>query len=1497
MSGRRAVAGDGRGQSPADSSDPGGGIRGGDGAAHGAAGASAIRQCDIEVGDVAIIGNSAKLGFLHEYEAVCRRIMGDKMKFEIPSIYLAVDASLPLSDGLIKSVFKTSVCDFSRENPLVELCNLGGDLGNFNGRQCFVLSSTFNDGLIAAGGRIVVVLAAEEGRTVGDEYLTVFAYQVKRIARSQAIHRSLRAVEKDSEGMICNIRYRLEVARDKFRSLNPLPQSASGTDHVNEDTDVLACQIADFRCLLHRCADSFMCHLSGLPHIRMISISDHRPFRPFLRQFNTGDKVYCRPLDPFTCMPAVLPIDPASPSQMKINQRGAGSSYNWRIGRIVHESNIVESTLLNASLVQIKLLKSPDSVFTFMDRKDIAPLNTFHEASYVLSVGDFCKLRFPMDTQYNGAIALICDHDANDNFVVFVCGSGDSLLPAFDRSRCVVLTIRSSSAEVLLDFQGRPTTWMLRVKNENIYEMVFHMLSSYLVYLNIYSMDVSRRYLASEFSSIDFMPGDIVMERGQRHRLKWQVRGEILGRFHLETVYNGKSLTDIIKGSDLQKVSRIDTFRLETIGGEGLLERCTVYQLKCGDIFMLDPKIHAPCFSRVPGYFVSIHGQSGLSAYFPGLFFRAQFIDNCPLGFVRFQFPNSNKDVPAKTRIRLKNMSREYNHLNGEVACILLRNMIEGYIQGQDLVMYAAITRFADSGLIAVMPHQFDVIVGEHYDWVSMHNENVEEYVSLMQNARSSAQMGLIAQMFPDGVDLRFEDNVAPVRYESLSNQQLGIVKCLTRNIVKLTTSIAAFHKLVNKYFPSTFGCVYETDIERNRNLSLECEEANNYLPADGYSNDDEVFVTTCDEIYFAHSGAACKVHTVEGYYVHMDTEYHAGPARCIAHLDMLSHSSDLYRLGFQATNGSLVAYKDATGRRSYGIVTQCMNLVFNRDPTRKRRVKVEPSYELLSKHSGCIFHYQCFLYDMQVDMKQVLSALKFYSQARALAMKNLHESDLLKFHDMLSVFCELVNETARVTRSRVCRIVEPNTRDYHSHIDAFYNRPEYLHEYIAHTQLALEVLDQFTMLSNLIDDYEEEIEACCPTFVEGKIGLIYKCHCDFLRDTIVRLEARVFGHYLVSVHRRVPVFTGDYFGKTDYPGGDELEVPNRDLTLPELSRFRGEVKYHLVSGAHLFPVFNFRLRVLVNLDRLMQAIAPVARHEPAIVHPPAEPTLTQGQHKALKRKLKNARERWVNLRLDTLEDVFDECLRSAIDEVMEEEPDLVFNYALAVSCVDMEHSISLLESDVDDQVDILINSLSAQVRRAEHDMAYQIVSYFNESVIPELEREGADLVASITADFEGFITNLADDVVEAVMGNVIQERINDCLLRHVTFQSFSEAQHLADAAAGRNMEFLRAMIRAVIPQGSRPAFTDDAGRREMTDSDESDQYDQCYVCLNALNFMDPQVSAVSCVCASAQLICGVCRPGIVNAHQGNALGHAYNDDRVEFRRRRMEAIMLALTR
>jgi hypothetical protein len=184
-------------------------------------------------------------------------------------------------------------------------------------------------------------------------------------------------------------------------------------------------------------------------------------------------------------MPAVLPIDPASPSQMKINQRGAGSSYNWRIGRIVHESNIVESTLLNASLVQIKLLKSPDSVFTFMDRKDIAPLNTFHEASYVLSVGDFCKLRFPMDTQYNGAIALICDHDANDNFVVFVCGSGDSLLPAFDRSRCVVLTIRSSSAEVLLDFQGRPTTWMLRVKNENIYEMVFHMLSSYLVYLNI----------------------------------------------------------------------------------------------------------------------------------------------------------------------------------------------------------------------------------------------------------------------------------------------------------------------------------------------------------------------------------------------------------------------------------------------------------------------------------------------------------------------------------------------------------------------------------------------------------------------------------------------------------------------------------------------------------------------------------------------------------------------------------------------------------------------------------------------------------------------------------------------------------------------------------------------------------------------------------------------------------------------------------------------------
>jgi hypothetical protein len=193
--------------------------------------------------------------------------------------------------------------------------------------------------------------------------------------------------------------------------------------------------------------------------------------------------------------------------------------------------------------------------------------------------------------------------------------------------------------------------------------------------------------------------------------------------------------------------------------------------------------------------------------------------------------------------------------------------------------------------------------------------------------------------------------------------------------------------------------------------------------------------------------------------------------------------------------------------------------------------------------------------------------------------------------------------------------------------------------------------------------------------------------------------------------------------------------------------------------------------------------------------------------------------------------------------------------------------------------------------------MAYQIVSYFNESVIPELEREGADLVASITADFEGFITNLADDVVEAVMGNVIQERINDCLLRHVTFQSVSEAQHLADAAAGRNMEFLRAMIRAVIPQGSRPAFTDDAGRREMTDSDESDQYDQCYVCLNALNFMDPQVSAVSCVCASAQLICGVCRPGIVNAHQGNALGHAYNDDRVEFRRRRMEAIMLALTR
>jgi hypothetical protein len=280
---------------------------------------------------------------------------------------------------------------------------------------------------------------------------------------------------------------------------------------------------------------------------------------------------------------------------------------------------------------------------------------------------------------------------------------------------------------------------------------------------------------------------------------------------------------------------------------------------------MLDPKIHAPCFSRVPGYFVSIHGQSGLSAYFPGLFFRAQFIDNCPLGFVRFQFPNSNKDVPAKTRIRLKNMSREYNHLNGEVACILLRNTIEGYIQGQDLVMYAAITRFADNGLIAVMPHQFDVIVGEHYDWVSMHKENVEEYVSLMQNARSSAQMGLIAQMFPDGVDLRFEDNVAPVRYESLSNQQLGIVKCLTRNIVKLTTSIAAFHKLVNKYFPSTFGRVYETDIERNRNLSLECEEANNYLLADGYSNDDEVFVTTCDEIYFAHSGAACKVHTVEG--------------------------------------------------------------------------------------------------------------------------------------------------------------------------------------------------------------------------------------------------------------------------------------------------------------------------------------------------------------------------------------------------------------------------------------------------------------------------------------------------------------------------------------------------------------------------------------------------------------------------------------------------------
>ena len=104
-------------------------------------------------------------------------------------------------------------------------------------------------------------------------------------------------------------------------------------------------------------------------------------------------------------------------------------------------------------------------------------------------------------------------------------------------------------------------------------------------------------------------------------------------------------------------------------------------------------------------------------------------------------------------------------------------------------------------------------------------------------------------------------------------------------------------------------------------------------------------------------------------------------------------------------------------------------------------------------------------------------------------------------------------------------------------------------------------------------------------------------------------------------------------------------------------------------------------------------------------------------------------------------------------------------------------------------------------------------------------------------------------------------------------------------------------MVRAAIPQSVRPALTDDIGRQQMTIARDSDQYDQCYLCLSAVSFMDRRVSAVACVCASAQLLCGQCRQPISDSHDNNAMGHPFIEDQTEFRLRRMEAIMGALNR